>query len=69
MTKYELTQKIFLAEAAGEVAFAEGKKRIPWGDKNIEVFLKGVPVGGGACEIFDAWYKGWDTANLRKVKF
>ncbi len=54
------------ARKLGEKAFKDGKKRVFAQDKEAVKLLEGRTVGDGSSAIMDAWYKGWDEANLNK---
>ena len=49
---------------SGKIAFDKGIKRTPMMDKDFMATLEGGEVGS-STPLMEAWYKGWDEANLR----
>lgn len=49
---------------AGQEAFARGAHSAPSLDPDVRAAIEGLPVGGGAVEIFREWNRGWMDANL-----
>lgn len=62
--KYLGEGKIEKAKELGAKAFKKGLNAVPSQDKDLMKLLKGLPVGGGAADIMDAWSKAWHEANL-----
>ena len=55
-----------IAEDMGEEAFKNGIERVPLKCKLFrEAFIEQADRPMGDTRYYDAWYKGWDKANLR----
>ena len=59
--------KVAVAHMFGKLANEEGKKDIPFLDREFMVWLASLdlPIGAEALTILKAWHQGWHEQNLK----
>ena len=63
-------KEILNASTLGANAFTNGLKRMPYSDFNLVAMLEGKSFSNKnkkeatTIQLFDAWTKAWDKANL-----
>jgi hypothetical protein len=61
----DIEDRIKKAVIMGAKAFKDGLKSTPALNKKFMVLMKGLPVGGGATKILDAYTRAWHEANIK----